>query len=98
MTCSTFTCANLLYRNLRSHRSGGGGRGAPGSKRADNRLFDLHDEEEYQAPEKEPWPNVKWHGLGLKQTLQRRRVGIKQLQDRDRADARRQVLVAEMRL
>ena len=70
----------------------------PGAPGANDELLRLHDEEEHQAAQEQPGPNPKRDGFVLEESLQRRRVGEQQLQDHDRADAERQILVAEMRL
>ena len=56
----------------------------------------LDDEEEDQARQRQPRPDAKRHRLGLEHGLQRRRVGVEELQHDDRADPHRQIAVAEM--
>src|ERR1700722_304356 len=71
-------------------------RGLARARSADDRLLDLHHEEEDHAAEDEPRPDAKWQRLGLEHGLQRRRVGVEELEHNDRADAHRQIAIAEM--
>ena len=68
-----------------------------GLGRANDQLLRLHEEEEHQSSQQKPRPDPKRDRLVVEQSLQRRRVGKDQLQDHDCGDAKRQVLVAEMR-
>src|SRR5262249_20090694 len=71
---------------------------SPRTEYAKDQVFRLHHDEEQEAPEHQPQPVQQLHICGAEQLLQRRRVSEQHLQDHDRADAQRQIRVAEMRL
>src|SRR5215467_82967 len=73
-----------------------GDRSVQGARRTDDELLRLHNEEEHQSTQEKPRPDPKRDRLVVEQSLQRRRISEQELQHYDRADAERQVLVAEM--
>src|SRR5262249_11044544 len=75
-----------------------GGHGLPQrGRRADDEFLCLDEEEEAKSASEEHRPYPERDRFGAEYRLQERKVGKKELQDRDRGDAERQVRVAEMR-
>jgi hypothetical protein len=92
-TCSVLDWELLSQRSRPGFRRGNGA--AQGARRTDDELLRLR-QEEHQSAEEEPRPDPQRDRLVVEQTLQGRCIGKEQLQDRDHADAERQVLVAEV--
>src|SRR5262245_42266464 len=75
-----------------------GHRGPEGWVRAADQRLGLDDKDEDEATEEEPWPDPERNRLVVEQGLEGRRIGEQELQDHGRADAERQIPIAEVRL
>src|SRR5208282_6431632 len=85
--------SNRSSSRFRQHRNG-----RRRTRDANDELFRLDEKKEHEAADEQPRPNPDRDRRGLEESLERRCVGEQELQDHDRANPHRQILVAEMGL